>query len=41
MDEDHDPSDYNAAVDLINKGGVPLGLIFKKAPPTSNDLQIK
>ena len=41
VDEDHDPSDYNAAVDLINKGGVPLGLIYKKAPPTINDLQDK
>ena len=30
-----------AAVDLINKGGVPLGLIYKKAPPTINDLQDK
>ena len=41
VEEDHDPSDYDAAVALINKGGVPLGLIYKKEPPTINDLQDK
>ena len=41
VDEDHDPSDYNAAVELTKKGGVPLGLIYKNQPPTINDLQNK
>jgi len=39
VEDDHDPSDYNSAVELINKGGVPLGLIYKKEPPTITDLQ--
>jgi|TARA_B110000438_G_scaffold289746_1_gene324655 2-oxoglutarate ferredoxin oxidoreductase subunit beta len=41
IEEDHDPSDYNAALSLLQKGGVPLGLIFKKEPPTINELQDK
>ena len=41
VEEDHDPSDYNAAANLLNKGGVPLGLIYKKEPPTITDLQNK
>ena len=41
VDEDHDPSDYGAAVNLLSKGGVPLGLIYKKEPPTITDMQNK
>ena len=41
VEEDHDPSDYNAAVSLLSKGGVPLGLIYKKEPPTITELQNK
>ena len=38
---DYVGGNYGAAVNLLSKGGVPLGLIYKKEPPTITDMQNK
>jgi 2-oxoglutarate ferredoxin oxidoreductase subunit beta len=37
--EDHDPTSAQAAWDLIDRPGVPLGLVFKRDAPTLEDQQ--
>ncbi len=35
--DDHDPEDIDAAYTLLNRGGIPLGLIFKNNRPTFDE----
>ena len=37
ISKDHDPSDRNAALDLVKAGGIPLGLIYQD--PNSNSFE--
>jgi 2-oxoglutarate ferredoxin oxidoreductase subunit beta len=34
IDEDHDPADLSAAHEIVNKGGVPLGVIYQNEDDT-------
>lgn len=37
--EDHDPSSRQAAIDLLDRPGIPLGLVYQESLPTLEDRQ--
>jgi len=41
IDGDHDPSDIGSANDIVNKGGVPLGIIYRAESPTPFEDRMK
>ncbi len=41
IEDDHDPSDIGSALDIVDRGGVPLGIIYRAEDPVPFDERMK